>query len=47
MTDRTAAHEDWTRPPAATTGVIGWMRKNLFSSWLNSLMTLLAIYVLI
>ena len=47
MTDRTAAHEDWTRPPAATMGVIGWMRKNLFRSWLNSLMTLLAIYVLI
>ena len=28
-------------PPAATTGVIGWLRANLFSSPLNALMTLL------
>ena len=33
-------------PPAATTGVVGWFRENLFSSPLNTLMTLVAFYVL-
>lgn len=33
------------RPPPATVGAIGWMRKNLFSSPLNSILTLLAAYV--
>jgi general L-amino acid transport system permease protein len=32
-------------PPAATTGVLGWVRKNLFSSWLNTALTLLIAYV--
>lgn len=32
-------------PPPGTTGVIGWMRKNLFSSPLNALLTLGAIYL--
>jgi len=34
-------------PPASTVGLIGWMRKNLFSGWINSAMTiisLLAVY---
>ncbi len=31
-------------PPASEVGVIGWMRHNLFSSWVNSALTLLAIY---
>jgi len=31
-------------PPASNIGIIGWMRANLFSSWLNTLLTLLAIY---
>ena len=29
-------------PPASTTGVIGWMRENLFSGWFNSILTVLA-----
>ncbi len=33
-------------PPASSVGVIGWLRKNLFSSVLSSLFTLLALYVL-
>ena len=33
-------------PPSTSVGVIGWMRANLFSSWLNTLLTLAAIYVL-
>ena len=33
-------------PPASSVGVIGWLRGNLFSSPLNSLLTLLALYLL-
>ena len=25
------------KPPVATTGIIGWLRMNLFSNWINSL----------
>ena len=32
-------------PPASTTGVIGWLRENLFSSWLNTILTLVSAYV--
>ena len=34
-------------PPAAETGVIKWMRENLFSGIFNSIMTILAIYFLV
>ncbi len=33
-------------PPSTEVGVIGWLRQNLFSSWLNSFWTLLAIYII-
>ena len=33
-------------PPAATSGVIGWVRANLFSGWLSTILTLLGIYML-
>jgi general L-amino acid transport system permease protein len=33
-------------PPRSEIGVIGWMRHNLFSSWGNSLLTVVAIYIL-
>jgi general L-amino acid transport system permease protein len=33
-------------PPAATTGALGWLRKNLFDSPLNGALTLLALYIL-
>ncbi len=32
-------------PPASETGVIGWMRKNLFSSVSNTIFTLIAFYL--
>lgn len=32
-------------PPAATTGLVGWARKNLFSNWFNAALTLLILYV--
>ena len=33
-------------PPMAETGAMKWVRENLFSDWLNSLLTLGAIYVI-
>lgn len=37
-------HPDW-KPPASSVGVIGWLRQNLFSTWYNSLLTLLGLYL--
>lgn len=34
-------------PPPGTVGVIGWLRKNLFSNIPNSILTLLAVYFLV
>ncbi|WJY22924.1 amino acid ABC transporter permease [Fontisubflavum oceani] len=33
-------------PPATQTGVIKWVRENLFSSWLNALLTIISLYVI-
>ena len=35
------------KPPVATTGVLGWLRMNLFSNWVNSLVSLFVLYILI
>ena len=35
------------KPPLATTGILGWLRMNLFSNWINSLISLFVFYVLI
>ena len=35
------------KPPVATTGVLGWVRMNLFSNWVNSLISLFVLYILI
>ncbi len=42
----TAAHVD-TGPPALSHGVLGWLRANLFSSWYNSIVTILILWLLI
>ena len=34
------------RPPVSSLGAIGWLQRNLFSSPLNSLLTLLSGYLL-
>src|SRR5688572_21185059 len=34
-------------PPLATRGVIGWLRANLFSGWLNIALTLLSVALLV
>jgi len=33
-------------PPATTIGVLGWLRQNLFSGWLNVLLTLISLYLI-
>jgi len=33
-------------PPASEVGVFGWVRKNLFSSWFNTLLTLIGVYLI-
>lgn len=32
-------------PPITQTGVIGWLRQNMFSNWLSSVLTIVAIYI--
>ena len=34
-------------PPIVDVGVIGWLRANLFSSWLNSVLTIVSLYLII
>ena len=34
------------KPPIATTGVLGWLRLNLFSNWFNTILTILVVYFL-
>lgn len=31
-------------PPVTETGIVKWLRENLFSSWINSLLTIAAVY---
>ncbi len=38
-------HPDW-EPPASSVGVLGWLRANLFSSWFNSALTFLGLYII-
>ena len=34
------------KPPATQVGVVGWIRTNLFKGWLNSILTLITLYLL-
>ena len=38
--------QDAKKPPVITIGVIGWLRKNLFSTWYNVILTSLGIYII-
>ncbi|WP_038034410.1 amino acid ABC transporter permease [Thermopetrobacter sp. TC1] len=33
-------------PPPASTGVLGWMRENLFSSWWHTILTFVGLYII-
>ena len=34
------------KPPIVNVGVIGWMRNNLFNSYINSIITILVLFAL-
>ncbi len=34
-------------PPPGTTGVVGWLRNNLFSGWVNTILTIATFYLLV
>lgn len=46
MITQTETIRDSVKPPVTSVGVIGWLRQNLFSSWFNALLTLVALYVI-
>lgn len=46
MTGQTRALSETLPPPVTESGVVGWLRKNLFSTWYNALLTLVALYVI-
>lgn len=41
-----AGHHPDLEPPVSTTGVIGWLRINLFDGYVNSALTIFALYLL-
>jgi general L-amino acid transport system permease protein len=43
LTQGQIAPPEVARPPAASLGVVGWARANLFSSWGNTILTLVAL----
>ncbi|MFQ5973934.1 MAG: ABC transporter permease subunit, partial [Alphaproteobacteria bacterium] len=48
MTEQTYApgRQPELPPPRTQVGVVGWLRQNLFSTWYNALLTVLALYIL-
>jgi general L-amino acid transport system permease protein len=40
------ARAEEIKPPVSKVGVIGWIRSNLFDGWLNSLLTLLTLFIM-
>lgn len=46
MTTQTQPRSEPLPPPVTEIGVIGWLRKNLFSTWYNALLTFIALYVI-
>ena len=41
-----ATETEILKPPVASIGLVGWLRKNLFSGWFNSSLTLATLYIL-
>ncbi len=37
---------DTLEPPRTKVGVLGWLRKNLFNSWFNSILTIVALWII-
>src|SRR4051812_27223806 len=47
MADTVSERRELPRPLVAETGPIGWARKNLFNSWLNGILTIVAVYLIV
>lgn len=47
MTDMPAGERQQLAPPSDDTGILGWARKNLFSSWGNGLTTIVLIVAMV
>ena len=43
MSTRSQPLPETLKPPVISTGVLGWLRQNLFSTWYNTLLTLVAL----
>ncbi len=46
MSDLTIGRRARLKPPVTDIGVLGWLHKNLFNTWYNSLLTILALALL-
>lgn len=46
MTDATTAKRAQLQPPSSDVGIIGWLKTNLFSTWYNSLLTVIMLGML-
>lgn len=46
MTTATDVSTVYEAPPRTEVGVLGWMKHNLFSSWINSILTFLSLFIL-
>ncbi|WP_296396159.1 amino acid ABC transporter permease [Reyranella sp.] len=47
MTDMPVGERQQVAPPSDTTGILGWARKNLFSSWGNGLTTIVLVVAMV
>jgi len=46
MTNATTARREQLKPPVSSVGFIGWLKNNLFSTWYNSLLTIIMLVML-
>ena len=47
MSDSAIESPEMVRPPRQSIGAIGWLRAHLFSSWFNTILTGLAVWIII
>ena len=45
VADVTTERQPELPPPRTQVGVVGWLRQNLFSTWYNALLTVVAVYL--
>ncbi|MEA3544707.1 MAG: amino acid ABC transporter permease [Thermodesulfobacteriota bacterium] len=46
MTKTTTTQREQLKPPVTNVGILGWLRTNLFSTWYNSLLTIIMLWLL-